>query len=243
VLAGKRAVAWSREFRIKPTESTMSKRKLNKLPLLRSESTAEYATLMTKLQEEIRPSGPIETIYLEDIAALIWEIQRLRHFRISIIQKELPQAMQDVLQQLLFKPDILEQMAGEEEASRLSRGWLDNDPEDRQAVQDLLHRFGLDEAAFEAEAMRSCADQLEYFDRALSAARARLDKALRLIMEYREAFASQLRRRADQLLQEGETAVPVCIEHEVSVVADDVEPNADAQPADDADMAETTAAA
>ena len=37
----------------------MPKRKLNKLPLLRSESTAEYATLMTKLQEEIRPSGPI----------------------------------------------------------------------------------------------------------------------------------------------------------------------------------------
>jgi hypothetical protein len=194
----------------------MSKAKPKKLPLLRSESSAEYLALFSRLQEEIRPRGAVEEIYLEDIAALIWEIQRMRHFRTITIQQSLPQAMQAVLQQLLFTPDILQGIENETEARRLVEGWIANNPDDKKQVRELLRRFDLDETAFEAEAMRVCAHRLEYLDRVLVSARARLDKALRLIMDYRDSFAKRLRQQSDQLLQNNQRPTPIVIDHDAS---------------------------
>jgi hypothetical protein len=194
----------------------MSNAKSKKLPLLRSESSAEYLALCSRLQQEIRPRGAVEEIYLEDIAALIWEIQRLRRFRIITIQQSMPQAMQAVLQQLLFTPDIFERFASETEAKRLSEGWLAKNPDDKKQVRELLRQFDLDEAAFEAEAMRVCADHLEYLDCVLVTARARLDKAMRLIMDYRASFAKRVRQQSDQLLQNNQRPTPIGIDHDAS---------------------------
>jgi hypothetical protein len=75
----------------------MTQRKPTKLPLLRSESTAQFLALRERLQQEIDPRGAIEEIYLEDIAALVWEIQRLRRFRISVIHQAFHKALKRVL--------------------------------------------------------------------------------------------------------------------------------------------------
>jgi hypothetical protein len=194
----------------------MTQRKPTKLPLLRSESTAQFLALRERLQQEINPRGAIEEIYLEDIAALVWEIQRLRRFRISVIH----QALKRVLGQLMFESNILELVNNEIEAARLAQGWLENDATDKKQVAGLLRQFHLDESAFEAEAMRLTADQLEYLDRALVTARSRLDKALRLIMDYRESFAKKLMRQSDEILQPDQIPTadqnqpPICIEHD-----------------------------
>ena len=54
----------------------MAARKQTKLPLLRSESAADFLALRTGLHQEIQPKGVIEEIYLEDGAWLIWDLQR-----------------------------------------------------------------------------------------------------------------------------------------------------------------------
>jgi hypothetical protein len=194
--------------------SKMTQRKPTKLPLLRSESAAEFLALRHRLQQEINPNGAIEEIYLEDIAALVWEIQRLRHFRISAIHLAFPQALKRVLEQLMFVSNILERVANEIEAARLAQGWIENDEADRKQVAEMLRQFHLDESAFEAEAMRLIADQLEYLDRALVTARSRLDKALRLIMDYRESLAIRLRHQTDHILQGQPNHGAICIEHD-----------------------------
>lgn len=192
----------------------MALRKSNKLPLLKSESTTAFMSLCARLQEEIKPNGAVEEIYLEDIAALVWEIQRLRRFRISTIQQAIPKAINGVLEQLLFSPNFMENIDSKLEARRLTNGWVENDQAEKKQVREVLRCFGLDESAFEAEAMRASADQLEYFDRALVTARARLDRALRLIMDYRASFASRMRQGVDQILRDQHNQKTICIEHD-----------------------------
>jgi hypothetical protein len=43
-----------------------------------SESADEFASLRTALELEIKPKGIVEQIYVDDIAAIVWEIRRLR---------------------------------------------------------------------------------------------------------------------------------------------------------------------
>ena len=64
-------------------------------------------------------------------------------------------------------------------------------------------RVGLDELAIEAEAMKLSVDHLQNLDRSLTMASARVDKSLRIIMDYRGSdFAKRLRRKVDQILNE-----------------------------------------
>jgi hypothetical protein len=58
----------------------------------------------------------------------------------------------------------------------------------------------MDEGAIEAEAFRLCAEDLERFDRKLTALESRRDRALRFIAEYRELLSKQLRQAGDRIL-------------------------------------------
>lgn len=184
----------------------MAQSKLTKLSVLRSESAADFAALRERLRKEIKPKGVIEEIYLEDIAHLVWDIQRLRNFKISTIHQAYGPALRSLLEQLLFKPVLLEGMDTEVKASVLADGWLENDAETKKEVRDILRRFDLDESAIEAEAMKLTVDHLQYLDRSLVTASGRLDKALRLVMEYRSGIAKRLRQQSDQILHEVEPA-------------------------------------
>ena len=54
-------------------------------PLLITESADEFAALLAALQQEIKPNGIIEQIYLHDLAAIVWELQRMRRYRTGIV--------------------------------------------------------------------------------------------------------------------------------------------------------------
>jgi hypothetical protein len=73
----------------------------SKPPVLRSESADEYTSLHKKLIEEIGPQGPIEAVYVEEITALIWDIQRLRNCKVSVIHQMSRRALESILNQLL----------------------------------------------------------------------------------------------------------------------------------------------
>jgi hypothetical protein len=97
----------------------------------------------------------------------------------------------------------LRQINREKEVNELAQGWLENDPAAKAEVADILGRIDLDESAIEAEAMKLSVDHLQYLDRSLAMASARLDKALRMAMDYRNSgFANRLRIKANQIAQE-----------------------------------------
>jgi vacuolar-type H+-ATPase subunit E/Vma4 len=164
----------------------------SKPPVLRSESADEYNSLYKKLVVEIRPQGPIEAVYVEEITALIWDIQRLRNCKVSVIHQMSRRALESLLTELLTIHQKIK-------AQALAKKWFE-DAAAREEVSEILKRFDLDESAIEAEAIRLASDQLEWLDKALVLATSRLDKSLRFIKSYRVGFADDLRRQSDRLL-------------------------------------------
>ena len=182
----------------------MTQQKPAKLPLLRSESPTEFLAVRARMYFEIQPQGAIEEHYVEDIVVLVWDIKRLRGLRISTIQLAYGPALRRLLGRLLAASRSgLRQVIPEQEVNELAQGWLENDPAAKEEVADILGRVGLDESAIEAEAMNLSVNHLQYFDRSLAMASARLDKELRLVMDYRDSgFANRLRLKSNQIAQE-----------------------------------------
>jgi hypothetical protein len=168
-----------------------------KPPVLMSESADEYAALHRRLVDEIRPQGPIEALYVEEITDLIWTIQRLRNFKITIIILASRRSLVNILTELLT-------IHGKIKVDSLAKKWFDEDEDESSAakeeVRKILQRFNLDESVIEAEAIKLVADQLDWLDKNLASASSRLDKSLRFIKSYRIDFANELRRQSDRLL-------------------------------------------
>jgi hypothetical protein len=176
-------------------------------PLLSAESADEFASLRNKLENEIHPEGPIEQIYLDEFAIIIWEIWRLRRYKTVIINNARLEALQKILEQLLCRPDYdpvsdftdVHSRAAED----LARSWFDT-KKAKTRVAKLLRKFQMDEGAIEAEAFRLCAEDLERLDRMLALAEVRREKALRCIADYRQILSKQLQQAANRILDHDE---------------------------------------
>ena len=165
--------------------------------MLLTESKDEFDLLRDTLNEEVKPRGIIEQMYVEDIAYLVWEILRLRRSKAAIINLAFRDALTEVVAQLLRKPGEYKHHLKESE--ELAREWF-SDPNVRKQIAELLREFDLDETALEAEAFRKSADDLEGIDRLMASTEARRDKALVCIAQYRGDFGALLRERSDRFV-------------------------------------------
>ena len=172
-------------------------------PLLSAESADEFASLRKELKNEIHPEGPIEQIYVDDFATLIWEILGLRRYKTVIINNSRLAALRGILEQLLCRRDYEGYNGHEHAAEDLARGWFDS-KKAQARVAKLLRKFQMDEGAIEAEAFRSRAEDLERLERILTALEFRRDKALRSIREYRQILSKQLQQAGNRILDNDE---------------------------------------
>jgi hypothetical protein len=165
--------------------------------VLMSESAEEYLALHKKLIDEINPQGLIEAVYVEEIADLVWDIQRLRKFKITIIISATRRSLVNILMELLTHYAKIK-------VDNLAKNWFAEDEDEaaaaKEEVHEILKRFNLDESVIEAEAIKLVADQLDWLDKNLAAATSRLEKSLRFIKSYRADFANELSRQSNRLL-------------------------------------------
>jgi hypothetical protein len=170
-------------------------------PLLGAESADEYASLRKQLENEVVVRGPIEQIYLDDFASLVWEIWRVRRFKATIINNSRLAALQGILKQLLCSRDFDNEYDCEQAAEELARAWFHSKTA-RTKVAKLLRRFDMNEDTIEAEAFRLCGEDVERLDRILAGLELRRDKALRCIADYRQGFSKRLAQAADRILED-----------------------------------------
>jgi len=171
---------------------------LPKLPLLITESADEFDALRDAFEQEIKPRGIIEQMYVHDICAIVWEILRLRRCKVVIINSAFRNALQSLLKPVLRQPGQYEyQVEGEAEA--LAQAWF-TDQEAKKQVSEILAGFDLDESAIEAEAIRRSSSDLELLDRMLTSLESRRNKALGCVAEYRASLAQQLRESAERII-------------------------------------------
>ena len=95
---------------------------LSRPALLMSESADEFASLRTTLELEIKPKGIIELIYVDDIAAIVWETRRLRRCKTSIINNASRTALQTLLRELMWSSEH----PYYDEADALAIEWFSN---------------------------------------------------------------------------------------------------------------------
>ena len=171
---------------------------LPKLPLLITESAEEFEALRDAFEQEIKPRGIIEQMYVHDISAIVWEILRLRRCKVVVINSAFRSALEHLLARLLRQPGEYEYDV-EDEAQALAQVWF-TDEAAKKRVSELLSRVELDESAIEAEAIRKSSSELELLDRMLTSLESRRNKALGCVVEYRASLAHQLRESADRII-------------------------------------------
>jgi hypothetical protein len=168
-------------------------------PVLISESAEEQKEILRALEQEIKPSGIIEKMYVADNASMVFETLRLRRALVGIINTNFRAALQDVLARLLRKPGV-EGSYLPEEAEVLAMKWF-SDKDARERVSQILRQFHLDKSVIEAEAIRRSAADLERLERMLSSLEVRRNRALYCVAEYRASLAKQLRESTDRIIE------------------------------------------
>ena len=171
----------------------------SKPPLLITELEEDFASLSAALEQEIKPRGTIERMYVAEIAYLVWEILRLRRCKVVIINTAFKHALERLLDRLIGHVNS-DGTEGEERAA-LVNDWI-SEPHTKGEVSELLGEYHLDESAIEAEAFRRRAADLERLDRSLALAEVRRDKALRCIAEHRQNLAKHLQQATDRILDD-----------------------------------------
>jgi hypothetical protein len=173
---------------------------LPKLPLLITESADEFDALRDAFEQEIKPRGIIEQMYVHDISSIVWEILRLRRCKVVIINSAFRSALEDLLERLLREPGQLSYDGRVLiKAQALTHLWF-IDKEAKKEVSEILSKFELDESAIEAEAIRRSSSDLELLDRMLTSLESRRNKALGCVAEYRASLGQQLRESADRII-------------------------------------------
>jgi hypothetical protein len=172
-------------------------------PLLLNEKADEFFSICEKLEEEIKPMGIIEQMYVGEIADRFWDILRYRRYKTVIVNNAFLAALRRLLKQLLCRGEDDSYLDHERAVDELAYGWFDSKEAKAQVVK-LLRQFQMDEGAIEAEAFRLCSEDLERLDRLLTAAELRRDRALRSIADYRDSLSKKLQRCADRILENDE---------------------------------------
>jgi hypothetical protein len=121
-------------------------------PLLLTESKDEFNLIRDTLNDQIKPRGIIEQMYVEDIAYLVWEILRLRRSKAAIVNLAFRDAFTEVVAQLLRDPGERKYQQ-KDHSEKLAYEWF-SDPDVKKEIAGRLQQFNLDETAIEAEAFR-----------------------------------------------------------------------------------------
>jgi hypothetical protein len=160
-------------------------------------SADEFDALRTAFEQEIRPRGIIEHMYVYDIACIVWEILRLRRGKAAIINAAFRDALVNVLIECLATSGKMNLRA---EANSLAGAWF-KDKEGKKRVAEILNERGFDEYVIEGETFRKSSSTLEQLDRMLASLERRRNRALQCIGEYRYGLAKQLRESSDRVIE------------------------------------------
>ena len=116
---------------------------LPKLPLLITESAEEFDALRDAFEQEIKPRGIIEQMYVHDICSIVWEILRLRRCKAAvIINSAFRSALEHLLEQLLRQPGQYEYDVEDEDEEE-----DEEEDEDEDKAQALAHAWFTDQEA------------------------------------------------------------------------------------------------
>lgn len=154
-----------------------------KRPLILGESESEYDELLSVFTAALKPSNAVDAMSVRDVVDYIWEAQRNRRMKVSLLMGGRARA----LRQLVSLSDSVVTQ------------WLAGDEAALATVKDTLMKRGLDWDSVMAQALSDSLPVVEQIDRMGASADARRERALNNLERRREARARQLKRVAEDI--------------------------------------------
>jgi hypothetical protein len=161
------------------------------LPLLISEDPSAYKALLATFADAVRPTDPIEWIFVKDCVDLTWEIQRIRRAKAAIIDITRKEALRSILESILEEENLELGEGRIAEADVKADEWY-TCPDIKEELTALMARHGLDEQAITAQAFALRSRELEKLEHMLASAELRRSSMFREIATYREGFSCRL---------------------------------------------------
>jgi hypothetical protein len=169
-------------------------------PLILGEDETLYDALLARVTHAVEPRDILEDIWVKDVVDEVWEAQRLRRLKASLLtmagKPPLVRMLKAAIDPQTEKPLT---PAGAELAAI---GCLQGDEQSVEEVADMLTDVALDFDSIMAQALSDRIAIISTIDRLITSADARRDKALSHIDRRRETFARRLRRVAEDLASE-----------------------------------------
>ncbi len=152
-------------------------------PVIDGEDRQAYEVLSSRMKEDVKPSGAIETIWVRDITDLTWDILRLRRMKAALLRNCYARAAKELLNSQSHDRET------EAHIKQLENGSWKNATAARAALQ--ARDRGIDD--LNALAFTYRRDSIECLDRMAMQAESRRNFALREIDRRRESIARRLR--------------------------------------------------
>src|SRR4051812_49181734 len=145
--------------------------------LLVSDSQRSYSTVRDAFLEHIKPGDFIEHMRVAELIDNEWETLRIRKFKSLIVGGARHQAVHNLLSVLLRNNDAseIDDLAERFFTTKIVR----------RKVEAILHRFGLNAANIDAEALRCSLPDLAEINRRLTELGSRRDRILQRIEDER----------------------------------------------------------
>ena len=165
--------------------------------LVLGESEADYDELLSRTTASVKPTDTIEALWIKDVVDLVWEAQRLRPLKASLLMKAGQQALASILAKtkdagqfnearVFSVPELIKAYAAGEAAAVTE-------------VEMILRRRGLDIDSLMTQALAEKLDDLERIDRLIAGADVRRNRALHELERRRDSFARRLRFAAQDI--------------------------------------------
>lgn len=169
-----------------------------KRPLVLGEVEADYDELLSRVTTAVKPTDTIETLWVKDVVDLMWEAQRYRRVKASLLMQAGRQALTDHLAKVKDAGwiDGVRLFTVSELVTAYTEGDADAVPE----VTRILRSRGLDTDMLTAQALADRLEDVERIDRLIASADARRNRALSEIDRRRDAFARRLRAAAHDVI-------------------------------------------
>jgi hypothetical protein len=185
-------------------------------PLLAGEDSAAYDDLLARVSGSVKPADIIEELWVHDIVDATWDILRWRRIKISLVEMEMPSALEAMLEPLMpYRPLKFEENLSWSESYapeppsreyKLAKKWASGDQTAIDRVNKLLSSANVTMAMVMANAFETNFDHIERIDHLITIAEGRRNAVFREIDRHRSAFAHALRDRV-QVVDEAEFKV------------------------------------
>ena len=159
-----------------------------------------YEELLARVGAAVQPIDIIDWLFVKDIVALTWEIQRSRRQRESLIRIARRSAMEIILEVAMPRPETIRIVGHNLEIRVLASQWLNGDPKATKRVETLLRAAGFSIADVTAQSLTVNAVELDRIDQQTQRHEERRDRILQQIERRRAGWSRQVQRASEDIV-------------------------------------------